>query len=113
MDIQTLLEKNLKKPTVDADRIEFSNYADAMTVLNAMRSLASEYGYAAVADYYDIVHDKTGKGHRSYDFQHGWTINDLQASQINGSYSKSNNKVCVIINLPKAKIVANKENYNG
>lgn len=91
-------------PTI-VDKIEFFNYADAYNILASMKKLAEEYGYAAVADFYDFAYDKNKKGPVSYDFHHGWTLSELQRSHVNGAYSYTENRVCVILDLPKAKAI--------
>lgn len=98
------LQNDTPYPTV-VDRIEFFNYADAYNTLVSMKKLAEEYGYAAVADYYDFAYEKNKKGPISYDFQHGWTLPELQHSHVNGAYSYNENRVCVILDLPKAKVI--------
>ncbi len=104
-EMREVLKQNDTPYPSTIERIEFFNYADAYNTLASMKRLAEEYGYAAVADYYDLAYEKTKKSPISYDFQHGWTLSELQRSHINGSFSCDENRVCIILDLPKAKVI--------
>ena len=67
---------------------EFTTRQDAVTVLNSLIRQIDQYGYATVADYYDLIGESSAYTHTKY----GWI--DLSRVQI------MNHRGSYIINLP-------------
>lgn len=72
---------------------EFNTRQDAVTVLNSLIQQIDAYGFATVADYYDLIGEHSAHTHARY----GW--NDLGRVQI------VNHRGAYIINLPTPEAI--------